>query len=70
MDEADRDIEMENDPFLAAGIDIPEELPYQDQKGSAETLVKEVSGDKMTLKSSPKSDHDYKTEIIDIDYSM
>ena len=20
---------MENDPFLAAGIDIPEELPYQ-----------------------------------------
>ena len=29
VDEADRDIEMENDPFLAAGIDIPEELPYQ-----------------------------------------
>ena len=28
MDEADRDIEMEEDPFLAAGIDIPKELPY------------------------------------------
>ena len=28
MDEADREIEMEKDPFLAAGIDIPEELPY------------------------------------------
>ena len=70
VDEADRDIEMENDPFLAAGIDIPEELPYQDQTGSVETLVKKVNGDKMTPKSSPKSDHDCKTEIIDIDYSM
>ena len=67
MDEADRDIEMENDPFLAAGIDIPEELPYQDPTGknsSAETLARE---EKMTPKSSPKSDHDCKTEIIDID---
>jgi len=67
VDEADRDIEMENDPFLAAGIDIPEELPYQDPTGknsSAETLARE---EKMTPKSSPKSDHDCKTEIIDID---
>ena len=55
VDEADRDIEMENDPFLAAGIDIPEELPYQDQTGSVETLVKKVNGDKITPKSSPKS---------------
>ena len=31
MDEADRDIEMEKDPFLAAGIDIPEELPYNEE---------------------------------------
>ena len=29
VDEADSDISMAKDPFLEAGIDIPEELPYQ-----------------------------------------
>ena len=33
MDDADRDIEMEEDPFLAAGIEIPEELPYPEVTG-------------------------------------
>lgn len=33
MDEADREMEMEQDPFLAAGIDIPEELPYKEESG-------------------------------------
>ena len=27
--DADRDLEMATDPFLEAGIDIPNELPYQ-----------------------------------------
>jgi len=31
VDEADRDMEMAADPFLEAGIDIPQELPYQAQ---------------------------------------
>ena len=71
---------MENDPFLAAGIDIPEELPYQDQTclnpeqsgliSRAASLVKEVS-EKMTPKESPKilhkSDNNCKNEIIEID---
>ena len=41
MDEADREIEMEKDPFLAAGIDIPEELPYKEpsRKNSCVTSV-------------------------------
>ena len=34
MDEADREMEMEQDPFLAAGIDIPEELPYKEESGN------------------------------------
>ena len=38
VDEADRDIELGKDPFLEAGIVIPEELPYQDPK------LKELKG--------------------------
>ena len=51
MDEADRDIEMEEDPFLAAGIDIPEELPYKEQPSKA---TKVIAGIKETI--SPKED--------------
>ena len=29
VDLADTDLEMANDPFLEAGISVPEELPYQ-----------------------------------------
>ena len=29
VDGADRDIEMAKDPFLHAGIDVPNQLPYQ-----------------------------------------
>ena len=29
VDEADEELEMAEDPFLEAGIDIPPELPYQ-----------------------------------------
>jgi hypothetical protein len=28
VDEADADLELAEDPFLEAGISIPEELPY------------------------------------------
>ena len=31
VDLADNDLEMANDPFLEAGISIPEELPYHDK---------------------------------------
>ena len=31
MDEADQEMEIVSDPFLDAGIDIPEELPYVQQ---------------------------------------
>ena len=37
VDEADTDIEMVKDPFLEAGIDIPEELPYQESRKSTVT---------------------------------
>ena len=34
VDEVDTDIEMVKDPFLEAGIDIPDELPYQESRKS------------------------------------
>ena len=34
VDDAESDIEMVKDPFLEAGIDIPEELPYQESRKS------------------------------------
>ena len=30
---------MENDPFLAAGIDIPEELPYQQDQTCLNLII-------------------------------
>ena len=41
VDEADSDIEMVKDPFLEAGIDIPEELPYQESRKS--TIISRFS---------------------------
>ena len=40
MHKADTDIEMVKDPFLEAGIDIPEELPYQESRKS--TIISSV----------------------------
>ena len=34
VDDAESDFEMAKDPFLEAGIDIPEELPYQESRKS------------------------------------
>ena len=34
VDDIESDIEMAKDPFLEAGIDIPEELPYQESRKS------------------------------------
>ena len=41
VDESDSDIEMVQDPFLEAGIDIPEELPYQESRKS--TIISRFS---------------------------
>jgi hypothetical protein len=49
VDEAERDIELEKDPFLAAGIHIPDELPYQektpklDRKSEETTLIEKTT---------------------------
>ena len=32
MDEADAELEMADDPFMEAGISIPEELPYRSSR--------------------------------------
>ena len=32
MDEADAELEMAEDPFMEAGISIPEELPYRSSR--------------------------------------
>ena len=61
MDEADREIEMEKDPFLAAGIDIPEELPYKDQSGKVSRTTSIASKASMRMKtniSQKKGDQD------------
>ena len=41
VDESDSDIEMVQDPFLEAGIDIPQELPYQESRKS--TIISRFS---------------------------
>ena len=45
VDEADREIEMADDPFLEAGIQIPAALPYQDETQKDES-AKRVLGDR------------------------
>ena len=39
VDDADRDLEMAADPFLEAGIMIPEDLPYKERKVSPRIQV-------------------------------
>ena len=46
VDEADQDMDMGNDPFLEAGIVIPDELPYQDPR------LRELKGDNLSKASS------------------
>ena len=42
VDQADNDLEMANDPFLEAGISIPDELPYQyEESNSVDSVIKE-----------------------------
>ena len=64
MDEADRDIEMEKDPFLAAGIDIPEELPYQETgkisrktSRASRSSIENKSHRKLSPRPSIRNDH-------------
>lgn len=38
VDEAEEDLEMSEDPFLEAGIDIPQDLPYQKHNNDPETV--------------------------------
>ena len=42
VDDGDEEIEVVSDPFLDAGIDIPEELPYQPEI-KKETLRMRIS---------------------------
>ena len=42
VDQADNDLEMANDPFLEAGISIPDELPYQyEESNLINSVIKE-----------------------------
>ena len=52
VDEADKDIAMAKDPFLEAGIDIPEELPYQPTPIIKRKMsIKPISGIPIRLRS-------------------
>ena len=42
VDLADTDLEMANDPFLEAGISVPEELPYQKIPSSRNSSIRSV----------------------------
>ena len=44
VDEADLEIEMAIDPFIEAGIEVPPNLPYQENKKTEESY-KKVLGD-------------------------
>ena len=55
VDEADKDIAMAKDPFLEAGIDIPEELPYQPTPVIKRKMsIESISGIPMRLNSIKK----------------
>ena len=47
VDEANMDIELENDPFIEAGIDVPANLPYK-HDSYQEQSYKKVLGEKDT----------------------
>ena len=55
VDEADTDIAMAEDPFLEAGINIPEELPYQPTPQVAKKLRRSIA-------SIPKSLHTFEKQ--------
>ena len=42
VDLADTDLEMANDPFLEAGISVPEELPYQTIPSSRNSSIRSI----------------------------
>ena len=42
VDEADSDLELAKDPFLEAGISVPEELPYTNINMSQEKIFNET----------------------------
>ena len=53
VDEANMDIEMENDPFIEAGIDVPANLPYK-HDSNKEQSYKKVIGEKDLTKKLRK----------------
>ena len=53
VDEANMDIEMENDPFIEAGIDVPANLPYK-HDSNQEQSYKKVIGEKDLTKKLRK----------------
>ena len=58
VDEADRDIEMVPDPFLEAGINIPEELPYKLEGSSpANFLGQKLHRNSVTSITRPMASH-------------
>ena len=52
VDEADRDIEMSEDPFLEAGIDIPKELPYRQRKSTRRIKIDHNAADNVSTAGS------------------
>ena len=43
VDEAEADLEMAEDPFLEAGISIPEDLPYSTQLPRKKVIFNSIS---------------------------
>ena len=55
VDEADMEMEMANDPFIEAGIEVPPNLPYQDstqQEDSYKKVVREEPETPTTLRKT------------------
>ena len=53
VDEADMDLEMANDPFIEAGIDVPANLPYK-HNAQHERSYRKVLGGKDTPEITKK----------------
>ena len=55
LDLADADMELANDPFLEAGISIPEELPYQNlssRASSVRSIIRKQSVSLVNIKNA------------------
>ena len=55
VDLADADMELANDPFLEAGISIPEELPYQNlpsRASSVRSIIRKQSVSLVNIKNA------------------